>query len=419
MNGLGLLLVLATPGIDYGWKPGPDGQLEYIIQLEPQALDALRGGKEISSDVHPDVRSVRRIVLRVGEGEVERVAIPQQALEQDEESGDDQPPSSPLPRAGTTGGSRGNSRATQTGAQQPTRGPSATIQNNGAPRSGRSAPPLLNDKRRPYGASTAIDDEEDNAQTDGRFTLSDESAAEDPAGPYANVRPPSRYRGNGVANEQYADDENVDPNEGYSDDTGESEASQQPGVEEDGELWSRWNQGQQNANRKRWSQVPGEEQPEETRTPRIDARDLPPDPDAAWAQNAQPSSLGPNRQYVQDQAAPQGDRPFVQAPEVATRNTSNQGTYAAAGYSEAPTNGNTQQIPTNAGVNNSPSASDVPSTTAATAPLATTPAGGLFKELLLFVSLGVNVAAVIIARQYYLRYCMLVQEIRESESLAS
>ncbi|GIW92227.1 MAG: hypothetical protein KatS3mg110_0268 [Pirellulaceae bacterium] len=33
-------------------------------------------------------------------------------------------------------------------------------------------------------------------------------------------------------------------------------------------------------------------------------------------------------------------------------------------------------------------------------------------ELLLFASLGINVVAIIIARQYYLRYCMLIKEVR-------
>ena len=35
MHGLALLLAAASVGVDYGWQPGPDGALEYIIQLDP------------------------------------------------------------------------------------------------------------------------------------------------------------------------------------------------------------------------------------------------------------------------------------------------------------------------------------------------------------------------------------------------
>ena len=40
-------------------------------------------------------------------------------------------------------------------------------------------------------------------------------------------------------------------------------------------------------------------------------------------------------------------------------------------------------------------------------------AWSILNELLLFASLGVNVVAIVIARQYYLRYCMLIREMRE------
>ncbi len=60
-----LLMALLAPQVEYGWQPGADGQLEYVLQLEPVAIAALRAGKEISSDVHPDiVRRVRRFVAR-------------------------------------------------------------------------------------------------------------------------------------------------------------------------------------------------------------------------------------------------------------------------------------------------------------------------------------------------------------------
>ena len=43
--------------------------------------------------------------------------------------------------------------------------------------------------------------------------------------------------------------------------------------------------------------------------------------------------------------------------------------------------------------------------------------GELLKELILFASLGMNIVAVLIARQYYMRYRMLIREMRDPDSL--
>jgi hypothetical protein len=74
MNGMVLLLALAAPGIDYGWRPGADGRLEYIVQFEPELIDALRNGRELRSDIHPQARAMRRFVLRLGTGQLSREA---------------------------------------------------------------------------------------------------------------------------------------------------------------------------------------------------------------------------------------------------------------------------------------------------------------------------------------------------------
>jgi hypothetical protein len=55
----------AALGINFGWQRLPEGGMEYIIQLDPQSLDALRAGQPIQSDVPPaagEVRSYRIIV---------------------------------------------------------------------------------------------------------------------------------------------------------------------------------------------------------------------------------------------------------------------------------------------------------------------------------------------------------------------
>lgn len=76
MQCLILALTLVTPSVEYGWQPGADGQLEYIIELEDGAIQALRAGKEVSSDIHPDVvRSVRRFVARAERPQLGRPAV--------------------------------------------------------------------------------------------------------------------------------------------------------------------------------------------------------------------------------------------------------------------------------------------------------------------------------------------------------
>lgn len=74
MNGIALLLSLAAVGVDYGWQPGPDGQLEYIVQIEPSLFDDMRSGqREVASEIHPDARGVRRFRIRVGNDPLPRV----------------------------------------------------------------------------------------------------------------------------------------------------------------------------------------------------------------------------------------------------------------------------------------------------------------------------------------------------------
>lgn len=79
MNGFALLLATAALGVDYGWQPASDGQLEYIIQIEPITLIALREGQEVVSQIDPFVRDIRRFRLRVGTEVVPRVGTSVQA----------------------------------------------------------------------------------------------------------------------------------------------------------------------------------------------------------------------------------------------------------------------------------------------------------------------------------------------------
>lgn len=74
-----LMLAFSSVGVDTGWQPLDDGGFEYIIQIEPQLLDALRRGEEITSDIAPFLRDVRSYRIRVGTAEVPRLGNPRAA----------------------------------------------------------------------------------------------------------------------------------------------------------------------------------------------------------------------------------------------------------------------------------------------------------------------------------------------------
>jgi hypothetical protein len=69
----GAVLCLAVAfGVDAGWRRLPEGGFEYVIQLEPETLDALKAGDEFFSDVPPGVRDVRSYRITAGTGELVR-----------------------------------------------------------------------------------------------------------------------------------------------------------------------------------------------------------------------------------------------------------------------------------------------------------------------------------------------------------
>jgi hypothetical protein len=72
MNGIAVLLSLATIGVDFGWQPAPDGRLEYIIQLRPAETAALEGDG-IVSEIPSEVQHVRRIRVLVGTAKLPQV----------------------------------------------------------------------------------------------------------------------------------------------------------------------------------------------------------------------------------------------------------------------------------------------------------------------------------------------------------
>jgi hypothetical protein len=73
MNGI-VLFAVAALGVDYGWQPTADGNLEYIIQIEPELLAALEEGTPITSEIAtpPDAGRITCFRVKVGSGQVPR-----------------------------------------------------------------------------------------------------------------------------------------------------------------------------------------------------------------------------------------------------------------------------------------------------------------------------------------------------------
>jgi len=65
MNGFSLLLTIASLGVVYSWRTGVDQQQEYVLQIEPEIVQALSAGEEIFSDVPADVGNLARLCITI------------------------------------------------------------------------------------------------------------------------------------------------------------------------------------------------------------------------------------------------------------------------------------------------------------------------------------------------------------------
>ena len=74
-----MLLYLVAAGVNYGWQPADDAQggYEYIVQVEPTLLEALRRGESVAveSNVPPEVASIRKVRITVGRGDLPRETV--------------------------------------------------------------------------------------------------------------------------------------------------------------------------------------------------------------------------------------------------------------------------------------------------------------------------------------------------------
>ena len=71
-----LFLIVASLLTDFGWQTTPGGEVEFVIQIEPELLDELRQGKEIVSEIPDDLQHVRRFRIRVGDAPVPQEKLP-------------------------------------------------------------------------------------------------------------------------------------------------------------------------------------------------------------------------------------------------------------------------------------------------------------------------------------------------------
>ena len=76
MYTLMLCVATAAVGIDVGWERMPEGGMEYIIQLDPQTLEALRAGVDIRSEILPGAGEVRGYRIIVGGKKLPRETPP-------------------------------------------------------------------------------------------------------------------------------------------------------------------------------------------------------------------------------------------------------------------------------------------------------------------------------------------------------
>jgi hypothetical protein len=76
MNATFICIAAMLLGIDYGYRPLPDGGVEYIIQIPPHLLGELRDEAVLQSDVPSEVKDIRAHRIQIGTGPLPRKLPP-------------------------------------------------------------------------------------------------------------------------------------------------------------------------------------------------------------------------------------------------------------------------------------------------------------------------------------------------------
>ena len=74
MSTMALLVALSALGVESGYEPSADGQLEYIVQIDPQLVPQLAKGQDVTSEL-PRGLVIRHFRVTVGVGKLPRQAI--------------------------------------------------------------------------------------------------------------------------------------------------------------------------------------------------------------------------------------------------------------------------------------------------------------------------------------------------------
>ncbi|MCE9526693.1 MAG: hypothetical protein K8R36_11645 [Planctomycetales bacterium] len=72
MNGLAVMLCVAALGVQQSWRTTPEGQLEYVLQVEPTFLASLEQGESITSTLPTTAKEVHRLCLRFSAGDLKK-----------------------------------------------------------------------------------------------------------------------------------------------------------------------------------------------------------------------------------------------------------------------------------------------------------------------------------------------------------
>lgn len=172
------LLALTALGIDVGWEPAPAGGWDYIIQVEPEALDALARGVEIASDLPPEIRDVRSLRLRVGDRPVPRTAAKPNVTAVDDEGPrlvtavEVEPPRST---------SRSNSRSLSTDRQRMTSIPDRSSSLSDRSSSQSSVDPPVMGPRMPSSSWQSTRSRDDRSPVDAVPRWDDDTRLESPS----------------------------------------------------------------------------------------------------------------------------------------------------------------------------------------------------------------------------------------------
>ena len=70
------ILAASMIGVETGWQPIEEDQLEYIIRIEPQLIEAMRDGESVVSEIPSQLQGVRRYRIVVGDADTDGGPLP-------------------------------------------------------------------------------------------------------------------------------------------------------------------------------------------------------------------------------------------------------------------------------------------------------------------------------------------------------